>query len=229
VSGNSWLGLALRILLVEDDKRIGSAVRDHIAADGHAADWAQSLLQAREFADVARYGLTLLDLQLPDGSGVEYLRAMRAREDRTPVIVLTARDQISDRIEGLNAGADDYLVKPFDLGELSARIHAVARRAGAAPSGPSIKFGGVEIVSADRIAKVDGVIVELTGREWAVLDALSSRPGATIPKNAIDDALYEFGAEVESNTVEVYVSRLRKKLGAKKISTLRGVGYRLAV
>ncbi len=122
----------MRILVVEDDRAIGGAVRDHIGADGHAVDWARNLADARAFADVARYGLVLLDLQLPDGSGVGYLRDMRSRADTTPVIVITARDQVSDRIQGLNAGADDYLVKPFDLGELSARIHAVARRGGQA-------------------------------------------------------------------------------------------------
>lgn len=218
----------MRILLVEDDRRIGSAVRDHIAADGHAVDWAETLEQARAFAKVASYGLVLLDLQLPDGQGVGHLRDMRARADRTPVIIVTARDQITDRIAGLNAGADDYLVKPFDLGELSARIHAVGRRAGAIGPDLAVKIGPVELLAAERIAKLNGATVELTAREWAVLDALTSRPGAIVSKSTIEDALYEFGAEIESNAVEVYVSRLRKKLGPEAIATLRGLGYRLA-
>ncbi|MEQ1952244.1 response regulator transcription factor [Mesorhizobium sp. CN2-181] len=217
----------MRILLIEDDKTIGGAVRDHASADAHAVDWAMSLTDARGFADVAAYGLVLLDLQLPDGSGISYLRDMRSRSDTTPVIVLTARDQISDRIEGLNSGADDYLVKPFDLGELSARIHAVARRY-SQQSAPQITIGAITIVPAERRISRDGEPLELTAREWAVLDSLLSRPGSIVSKARIEDALYAFGAEIESNAVEVYVSRLRKKLGAETIATVRGIGYRLA-
>lgn len=217
----------MRILLIEDDRTIGGAVRDHATADAHAVDWAMTLADARGFADVAAYGLVLLDLQLPDGSGISYLRDMRSRSDATPVIVLTARDQISDRIEGLNSGADDYLVKPFDLGELSARIHAVARRYGQR-SEPQMTVGPLAIVPAERRMSRDGEPVELTAREWAVLDSLLSRPGSIVSKARIEDALYAFGAEIESNAVEVYVSRLRKKLGADIIVTVRGIGYRLA-
>jgi len=217
----------VRILLVEDDKAIGGAVRDHIRADSHAVDWATSLAAARAHADVATYGLILLDLQLPDGNGIAFLQEMRRRSDATPVIILTARDQISDRIEGLNAGADDYLVKPFDLGELSARIHAVARRMGTRAH-PEIRFGQAEVRPAERIARFNGKPVELTAREWAVLDCLTTRQGSIVSKSQMEDALYEFGAEVESNAVEVYVSRLRKKLGREVITTVRGIGYRLA-
>jgi two-component system OmpR family response regulator len=216
----------MRILLIEDDRTIGGAVRDHASADAHAVDWATTLAEARGFADVAAYGLVLLDLQLPDGSGISYLRDMRRRADATPVIVLTARDQISDRIEGLNSGADDYLVKPFDLGELSARIHAVARRYGQR-SEPHMTVGPLAIVPAERRISRDGEPVELTAREWAVLDSLLGRPGSIVSKARIEDALYAFGAEIESNAVEVYVSRLRKKLGADTIATVRGIGYRL--
>lgn len=216
----------MRILLVEDDQAIGGAVRDHASADAHAVDWATTLSQAHAFAIVAAYELVLLDLQLPDGSGISYLRNMRGRADTTPVIVLTARDQISDRIEGLNAGADDYLVKPFDLGELSARIHAVARRYGQHGE-PQVTLGNLVIVPAERRISRSGAVVELTSREWAVLDRLLSRSGALVSKLQIEDALYEFGAEIESNAVEVYVSRLRKKLGPEHIVTVRGVGYRL--
>lgn len=215
----------MRILLVEDDMAIGSAIREHAAADGHAVDWARSLAAARDHARVAKYGLVLLDLQLPDGEGISYLQSMRRSADPTPVIVLTARDQISNRIEGLNAGADDYLVKPFDLGELSARIHAVARRY-ANNSGPSVTFDTLTIHSTERLVELDGEIVQLTTREWSVLDCLLRRPGLFVSKAQLEEALYEFGAEVESNTVEVYVSRLRKKLGAGHIVTVRGIGYR---
>ena len=216
----------LRILLVEDDELIGGAVRDHMRAEGHAVDWAANITDARAHANVVSYGLVLLDLQLPDGHGLDFLREMRKRSDATPVIVLTARDQISHRIDGLNAGADDYLVKPFDLGELSARVHAVARRSAASPD-PVLTLGSVEIRGAERIALCEGRPVELTAREWALIDCLSARQGAIVSKAQIEDALYAFGSEVESNAVEVYVSRLRKKLGRNAITTVRGVGYRM--
>jgi len=215
----------MRILLVEDDAAIGGAVRDHAAADGHAVDWARTLGAANEYAGVATYGLVLLDLQLPDGNGVSFLRSLRRRSDETPVIVLTARDQISDRIDGLNAGADDYLVKPFNLAELSARIHAVTRRY-ANHASPSLKFGPLTFRLAERHADLDGKVLDLTAREWSILESLLRRPGSLVSKAQLEEALYEFGAEIESNAVEVYISRLRKKLGAERIATVRGVGYR---
>ena len=220
-------GRILRILLVEDDPAIGGAVRDHAAADGHAVDWARTLADAAAMRDVARYELVLLDLRLPDGDGIGLLKTIRATRDATPVIILTARDQISDRIAGLNHGADDYLVKPFDLGELSARIHAVARRA-RQRAAPLIEVGALRIEPATRQVSVAGTPVDLTAREWAVLERLTSRPGAIVSKEQIEEALYAFGAEVESNTVEVYVSRLRKKIGQNRIVTVRGLGYSLA-
>jgi len=218
---------ALRILLVEDDPAIGGAVRDHAAAIGHAVDWATNLADAADLADAAEFGLILLDLRLPDGDGRGFLKARRAGGDGTPVIILTARDQISDRIDGLNAGADDYLVKPFHLGELSARIHAVARRYGQQPN-PVLKVGELSIELAARRLLRGKDDIDLTAREWAVLDRLAQRPGAVVSKAQIEEALYAFGSEVESNTVEVYVSRLRKKIGAANLLTVRGVGYRLA-
>ncbi|RUV02873.1 response regulator transcription factor [Mesorhizobium sp. M6A.T.Cr.TU.017.01.1.1] len=218
----------MRILLIEDDNDLGSAVRDHMVAGGHAVDWAKDLSDARDHAAVARYELTLLDIHLPDGNGIDYLRELIKRLDSTPVIILTARDLISDRIDGLNAGADDYLVKPFDLGELSARIHAVARRNGHFPE-PLLSVGTLSIQAAERRLSRDGQEVYLTGREWAVLDCLLRQPGAVVSKGKIEDALYSFNSEFESNTVEVYVSRLRKKIGGDRIATVRGSGYRLVV
>jgi two-component system OmpR family response regulator len=216
----------VRILLVEDDRMIGEAVRDHVAASFHAVDWVKNLADADAAAGPVEYGLILLDLQLPDGSGVDFLRRIRARDIRTPVIILTARDQISDRIEGLNAGADDYLVKPFNLGELEARIMAVARRYEANPH-PILHIGDIEIDRPQHRLSVDGAPVILTSREWAVLDLLTARPGAIVSKDRIEEALYAFGSEIESNTVEVYVSRLRKKIGKERIRTARGIGYTL--
>ncbi|MFT4003601.1 MAG: response regulator transcription factor [Rhizobium sp.] len=214
----------MRILLVEDDDTIGSAVRDHIAAGPHAVDWVKNLTDAEEVTRAVQYGLILLDLQLPDGSGIDFLKRLRRKPDETPVIILTARDQISDRIEGLNSGADDYLVKPFNLGELTARILAVARRYAGSPQ-PTLRIADLEIDQPQRRVRLGDKDVILTGREWAVLDLLITRPGAIVSKDKIEEALYAFGSEIESNTVEVYVSRLRKKIGKDRIKTARGVGY----
>lgn len=163
---------------------------------------------------------------LPDGSGLDFLRRLRAAGDVTPVIILTARDRISDRIAGLNAGADDYLVKPFDLSELSARVAAVSRRYTGNPN-PLVQLGVLEIDLAARAVYREGRRIDLTAREWALFEALLQRPGAILSKRQLEDRLYAFDAEVESNTIEVHVSRLRKKLGQDVIETVRGVGYRL--
>lgn len=201
-------------------------MRDHVAAASHAVDWVQDLANADAAIGPVDYGLILLDLQLPDGSGVAFLRRLRDKGLKTPVIILTARDQISDRIDGLNAGADDYLVKPFNLDELEARIMAVARRYDANPH-PVLRIADIEINRPLHQLSVAGEAVILTSREWAVLDLLTARPGAIVPKDRIEEALYAFGSEIESNTVEVYVSRLRKKIGKDRIRTARGIGYTL--
>ncbi|WP_112874248.1 response regulator transcription factor [Paracoccus endophyticus] len=216
----------MRILLIEDDTILGAAVRDHIAAEGHSADWVGRLDRAAEHLDAAAYDLVLLDLMLPDGRGIAFLRTLRRRGDVTPVIILTALDQISDRIEGLNAGADDYLTKPFDLAELSARLAAVARRYSGNPN-PLVDLGDLQIDLAARTVLRAGRRVDLTAREWALFEAFVQRPGQVISKAQLEDRLYAFGAEVESNTIEVHVSRLRKKLGAGVLETVRGLGYRL--
>lgn len=218
----------MRILLIEDNPALGEAVRDYLATAGHAVDWMQTLQDAYLASETVSYGLILLDLRLPDGLGLSLLQKLRALKDMTPVIVLTALDQISDRIDGLNAGADDYLVKPFDLGELSARMLAVSRRqSGFAVS--SVEVGNLVVNQAGRKITDRGRSIELSGREWAVFDALLARPGALMSKRQIEEALYAFGTEIESNTVEVYVSRLRKKVGRDVVETVRGVGYRLKV
>lgn len=216
----------MRILLIEDDETLGGAVRDQIAADGHAVDWMRGLTDAEDGVRAAAYDLILLDLMLPDGRGIDFLRRRRAAGDATPVIVVTARDRISDRIEGLNAGADDYLVKPFDLSELSARIAAVARRYAGNPN-PLATVGELEIDLAARAVYRSGRAVDLTAKEWAIFEALVQRPGAILSKAQLEERLYAFDADVESNTIEVHVSRLRKKLGHGVIETARGLGYRL--
>ena len=216
----------MRILLIEDDGALGGAVRDHIAAAGHAVDWMTRLDEAEGARTTMPYDLVLLDLNLPDGRGLDFLRSMRRRGGVTPVIILTAMDQLSVRIDGLNAGADDYLVKPFDLSELTARIGAVARRYGGNPN-PLLRIGALQIDQANRTAYVDGHVLDLTAREWTILEKLAQHPGILVSKAQLEDALFAFGAEVESNAVEVYVSRLRKKIGNDLIHTSRGLGYRL--
>lgn len=216
----------MRLLLIEDDPILGGALADYLRGLDHAIDWVQRLEDAEAAKDTVGYDQILLDLNLPDGRGLEFLARLRSNRNSTPVIILTARDQISDRLAGLNSGADDYMVKPFDLAELSARIAAVARRHGGL-AGPEIVLGALSINLAVRDVRQHGKVVDLTGREWAVLARLAARPGAIISKAEIEDALYSFGAEIESNAVEVFVSRLRRKLGAGTITTHRGLGYRL--
>lgn len=216
----------MRMLLIEDDAVLGAAVRDYLASTGGAVDWMRTIEDAEDALIAVPYDLILLDLRLPDASGLDLLRTQRSLGNATPVIILTAHDQISDRIEGLDGGADDYLVKPFNLGELSARISAVIRRfRGNATS--VVKFGTLEINTSGRQLTDGQREIELSAREWAVLDTLAARPGATVSKVRIEEALYAFGSEIESNTVEVYVSRLRKKLGKERVQTVRGVGYKL--
>ncbi|WP_134681434.1 response regulator [Paracoccus ravus] len=216
----------MRILLIEDDVGLGPAVREQIVADGHLADWVRELADAQACTETVDYDLILLDLMLPDGRGIPFLRAMRGRGATTPVIILTAMDRISDRIEGLNAGADDYLVKPFDLSELSARIGAVARRYNGNPN-PLIALGEFRVdLAARQVSGPEGP-VDLGRREWIVLETLLRNAGRYVSRPEIEDRLYSFEEGVESNTVEVYVSRLRRKLGRDSIQTQRGLGYRI--
>jgi len=216
----------MRVLLIEDDAILGAAVRDQIAADGHTVDWATRLDTAQDCVGTVAYELILLDLMLPDGRGLDFLKARRAARDVTPVIILTARDQISDRIAGLNTGADDYLVKPFDLAELSARIGAVARRYAGNPN-PQVEIGDLTIDLAQRLIQRAGQPITLTAREWVLFETFVQRPRALVTKAQMEERLYSFDAEVESNTIEVYIGRIRKKLGHDIIETIRGMGYRL--
>jgi two-component system OmpR family response regulator len=216
----------MRILLIEDDAVLGMAVRDQLIADGQSVDWMKRLDDAGAAIRVAVYDLVLLDLMLPDGRGLDFLKARRVAGDVTPVIILTARDQISDRIAGLNAGADDYLVKPFDLFELSARVNAVGRRYSGNPN-PLIAIGDLAVDLAARTVRREGRPVALTAREWALFEAFLQRPNILLSKAQLEERLYSFDAEIESNTIEVHIGRLRKKIGADMIETVRGMGYRL--
>jgi len=216
----------MRVLLIEDDAVLGAGVRDQIKAEGHSVDWVLRLDEAGDYLASASYDLVLLDLMLPDGHGLPFLRQLRERGDVTPVIILTALDQISDRIKGLNAGADDYMVKPFDLSELSARLAAVARRYSGNPN-PLITIGDLHVDLAAKSVRRNGKPVQLTAREWVLFEAFIQRPGQLLSKSHLEERLYAFDTEVESNTIEVHISRLRKKLNKGTIETVRGMGYRL--
>ena len=218
---------AMRFLLVEDDPMIGDTLRAALRMEGHAVDWVRDAAAAQSTLASERFDLVLLDLGLPQGSGLDVLRAARARGDTTPVIVLTARDGPGDKVAGLDAGADDYLVKPFDLDELGARIRALLRRQ-AGRALPLLAHGGVTLDPATRQVMRDGQPVLLSAREYAVLELLMQRPGAVLSRAQIEDRLYGWGEEIESNAVSVYVHQLRKKLGAAFIRSMRGVGYFLA-
>ena len=224
----------MRLLLVEDDRMIGDGLRNALRLEGHAVDWVRDAAAAHTTLASERFDLLLLDLGLPASAaphaatdpsgGLAVLRALRARHDATPVIVLTARDGPGDKVAGLDAGADDYLVKPFDLDELAARIRAVMRRhTGRAET--ALVHDGVALDPATRQVTQHGVPVMLSAREFAVLEALMQRPGALLSRAQLEDRLYGWGEEIESNAVSVYIHQLRRKLGAEFIQNVRGVGY----
>jgi two-component system response regulator QseB len=214
----------MRLLLVEDDAMVGKSVCHGLRQDGFAVDWVQDG-QAAELALANKvYDLALLDLGLPKKAGLEVLRTMRKRGDSIPVLILTARDAVTDRVRGLDAGADDYLVKPFDLDELAARIRALLRRhAGRAES--VVRVGGLTLDPATHAVSYKGAQLRLPAREYALLQAFLDRPGAVLSREQLEEKLYGWGEEVESNTVEVYIHSLRRKLGADFIRNIRGVGY----
>ncbi|MCD0418525.1 response regulator transcription factor [Rubrivivax sp. JA1024] len=222
----------MRLLLVEDDRMIGESLRAALRLEGHAVDWVRDVAAARATLASERFDCVLLDLGLPPGGppgtppadGLDVLRELRGRADTTPVIVLTARDASGDRVRGLDAGADDYLVKPFEFDELTARIRAVTRRHGGRAA-PLLTHGGVTLDPATRQVTKDGQPVLLSSREFAVLEALMQRPGAVLSRAQLEDRLYGWGDAVESNAVSVYVHQLRRKLGADFIRNMRGVGY----
>lgn len=203
---------------------IGEAVQDLLRAEQYAVDWVRDGDAADAALRTQAYDLVMLDLGLPKRDGLAVLRDLRARKIRTPVLVATARDAVAQRIEGLDAGADDYVLKPYDLDELLARIRALLRRA-AGRAEPVYEHQGVCINPATREVTVQGAPVVLSGREWAVLEPLIARPGMVLSRQQLEDKLYGWGDEVSSNAVEVYIHGLRKKLGAELVLNVRGVGY----
>ena len=214
----------MRLLLVEDDTMIGESVLDLLRAERYAVDWVKD----GEMADIAlhsqTYDLVLLDLGLPRRDGLTVLRSLRARKERVPVLIATARDSVQQRIEGLDAGADDYVLKPYDLDELLARIRALLRRA-AGRAEPVYEHMGVSINPATREVMVGDQPIVLSAREWAVLEPLIARPGLVLSRAQLEEKLYGWKDEISSNAVEVYIHGLRKKLGAELIQNVRGVGY----
>lgn len=215
---------AMRVLLVEDDRMIAESLRTALRLEGHAVDWVRDVAAAQGSLATERFDLVLLDLGLPGGDGLQVLRTLRARRDDTPVVVLTARDSTGDRVAGLDAGADDYIVKPYEYEELTARMRAVLRRRSGRGE-PLMQCGPVTLDPATRQVTRDGAPVLLSAREFAVLEALMQRPGALLSRAQLEDKLYGWGEAVESNAVSVYVHQLRRKLGADFIGTMRGVGY----
>ena len=214
----------MRVLLVEDDVMIGQGLETALRQLGSAVDWIRDGQGAATALRATVFDLVLLDLGLPTRDGVSVLRELRQRGDATPVIILTARDEVRDRIAGLDAGADDYVVKPFDLDELNARIRSVLRRA-AGRGDPVIQHGNLRLDPVTHSVEYKGAPVSLSAHEYAVLEALLQRPGAVLSRAQLEDRLYGWDQPIGSNAIEVYIHGLRRKLDAEAIRTLRGVGY----
>jgi two-component system response regulator QseB len=214
----------MRVLVVEDDRMIAKGLHTALKQDGYAVDGVSDGRSAAAALRSSRFDVVLLDLGLPERDGLEVLRELRSRGDATPVIILTARDDVQSRIQGLDAGADDYIVKPFDLDEVAARMRSVLRRA-AGRGDPCIRHRGITLDPVSRAVERDGVPVVLSAHEFAVLEALLQRPGTVLSRAQLEDRLYGWSEGIESNAVEVYVHGLRRKLGNDAIRTLRGVGY----
>jgi two-component system response regulator QseB len=214
----------MRVLLIEDDPMIAKGLQTALRQDGYAVDGVSDGRRAAEALRTESFDIVLLDLGLPGRDGLEVLRELRGRGDSTPVIIVTARDDMRNRIEGLDAGADDYIIKPFDLDEIAARMRSVLRRA-AGRGDPCIRHRGISLNPVTHAAERDGVPVPLSAHEFSVLEALLQRPGAVLSRTQLEDRLYGWSDSIESNAVEVYIHALRRKLGSESIRTLRGVGY----
>ena len=222
----------MRLLLLEDDEMLGEGLRDYLGADGHVVDWCRSLGDTQALRGEP-FDALLVDWQLPDGSGLDWLRARRARGDRTPALMLTARDRLVQRIEGLDAGADDYLVKPFGSEQLAARMRAVLRRSGPATVDAAVRVGDLEIDPAARRVTIGGEPVELSRKEFDLLWLLASRPGEVITKRDMLAEVWGLPFGGGDRTIDVHLSWLRRKLGEtaaepRYLHTVRGVGVRLA-
>ena len=216
----------MRILLVEDDAMIGDAVVAGLSADGYAVDWVRDGSAAELSISTHPYSLVLLDLGLPKRDGIAVLKRVRAKKVDVPVLIITARDTVTDRISGLDAGADDYLVKPFDLDELSARVRALLRRA-AGRAEPVIERGPLTLNPATHEVRLEGRAIDVSSREFALLLALAERAGSVVSRSQLEEKLYGWNEAVGSNAIEVHVHNLRRKLGESIIRNVRGLGYTL--
>lgn len=214
----------MRILLVEDDALLGDGLRAGLIQAGFTVDWVQDGLAAEAAMRADQFAAVVLDWNLPRQDGLGVLKTARQRHDATPVLMLTARDALDDRVGGLDAGADDYLIKPVAIQELSARLRALIRRS-AGRSEPLFSHGPLQLDPARRSVQLAGETLDLSAREFDLLALLLAQPGRPLSREQIESALYGWGAEVESNAIEVHIHHLRKKLGADWIKTLRGVGY----
>lgn len=214
----------MMVLLIEDDQMIGESIVTALEYEGFSADWARNGQEAEGLLQTSRHHLILLDLGLPNKDGIEILRGLRTTRNNTPVLVITARDSVDDRVLGLNAGADDYLSKPFDLDELLARIRALLRRSNGQRES-SYRSASLYLNAARREALLAGQSIILSAREWAIIEALIAWPGAILSKTQLEQHLYGGLPDVESNAVEVYIHGIRKKLGQNFIQNVRGVGY----
>jgi two-component system, OmpR family, response regulator len=216
----------MRILLIEDEAALARPLKEHLEVDMNIVEWFATLDDAESALRALDYDVVLLDLQLPDGDGLAFLSKVRGLHIHTPVIILTARDKVSDRIDGLNRGADDYVIKPFDLDEVQARVHTVCRR-NADQTTNTVSLRDLTISLSDHSVLRDGQVVRLTAKEWGVLEVLVRRRTKIVPKESLEASIYVDGAEVESNALEAHISRLRSKLGKDLIVTHRGLGYTL--
>jgi DNA-binding response OmpR family regulator len=214
----------MRILVVEDDPLLGDGIKAGLAQAGFAVDWVQDGIAAELALKAELPAAVVLDLGLPRLAGLELLRRLRARGNKTPVLILTARDAVEDRVRGLDGGADDYVVKPFDLHELAARLRALIRRA-AGEAAPVLRVGAIELDPAARMVTFKGEPVELPAREYALLHALMLSAGRVLTREQLAERLYAWGEEIESNAIAVHIHHLRRKLAPQLIRTVRGVGY----
>lgn len=218
----------MRILLVEDDPMIGKAICTVLKMAHFTVNWVRDGVEAEHGLERENYSLLLLDLGLPRKSGLEILKSLRQRGNTIPVLILTARDAVEDRIQGLNCGADDYLVKPFDLDELIARMRALLRR-NLGQESTEIVYGKVTIDTVKHEVKLSGVLINLSAKEFTIFQALMEKPGAVLSRDKLEEKLYGWGDEIASNTVQVHIHNLRKKFGADIIQNVRGVGYRIGL
>jgi two-component system response regulator QseB len=216
----------MRVLVVEDDPVLADGLRAGLTLSGATVDSVGTCEDARAALASSEFAAMVLDIMLPDGSGIDLLREIRRARHRIPVLLLTARDAVTDRISGLDAGADDYLGKPFDLDELSARLRAIVRRSLGQADGKLI-HGAIQLDPADMSVFVDSRPIALSRREFAILSALMERPGAVRSRGELEERLYGWQDDIESNAVEVHIHNLRTKVGRESIETLRGVGYRM--